>query len=392
MLEQGGVFITVQDTGGDFGLTGESGERAWSGGLGALTKTLAREWPEASVKCIDIKCGQQGPDRIAQAIAEELINGGPEIEVGLCPDGERISIDTVSEELTDSIKPLPEGNVVIASGGARGITAACLLALADRSDLKIAILGRTHLADEPDYAAGCKTDAEIRKAIMNNDKLRGLESIPSEISRKVRDIMANREIKATVNRLKEKGSEVRYYPADICDIEKLESVVSEIHTQWGEISILIHGAGIISDSYMHEKTIEQFDNVFKTKVDGFRNLLSATQDDPLTHICCFSSIVARGGNIRQADYAMANEVLNKVCGCESRRRDNGCVVKAINWGPWDAGMVMLQHKLHFESKGYVLIPPAEGTRLFVKEMEAPKSRGPAEIILSGQLGELTQGI
>ena len=42
-----------------------------------------------------------------------------------------------------------------------------------------------------------------------------------------------------------------------------------------------------------EKTDEQFDLVFNTKVEGLRSLLSATKDDPISMICLFSSTMAR---------------------------------------------------------------------------------------------------
>ena len=58
--------------------------------------------------------------------------------------------------------------------------------------------------------------------------------------------------------------------------------------------------------------MDQFMKVFDTKLQGFRNLLQATANDKLTHICCFSSVSARIGNVGQVDYAMANEILNKV--------------------------------------------------------------------------------
>ena len=57
MNAAGGVFVTVQDTGGDFGVSGyrdgTDPMRAWLGGLAGLARTAAREWPRASVKAID---------------------------------------------------------------------------------------------------------------------------------------------------------------------------------------------------------------------------------------------------------------------------------------------------------------------------------------------------
>jgi len=60
--------------------------------------------------------------------------------------------------------------------------------------------------------------------------------------------------------------------------------------------------------------------VFNTKVSGFQNLLESTAGDNLKHLIIFSSIAARTGNKGQVDYAMANEVLNKLAIQESAKR------------------------------------------------------------------------
>ncbi|HKN52352.1 MAG TPA: beta-ketoacyl synthase N-terminal-like domain-containing protein, partial [Amycolatopsis sp.] len=88
--EHGGVFVTVQDTGGDFGLGGS--ERAWLGGLAALTRTAAREWPRATTKAIDLERGDRTPEEIAEALVAELLEGGTTAEVGLPADGSRITL------------------------------------------------------------------------------------------------------------------------------------------------------------------------------------------------------------------------------------------------------------------------------------------------------------
>jgi alpha-beta hydrolase superfamily lysophospholipase len=48
------MFVTVQSTGGDFGLEGDPGDGAWTAGIAGVVKTAAREWPGASVKAIDV--------------------------------------------------------------------------------------------------------------------------------------------------------------------------------------------------------------------------------------------------------------------------------------------------------------------------------------------------
>ena len=86
--------------------------------------------------------------------------------------------------------------------------------------------------------------------------------------------------------------------------------------------------------------------------------------------CLFSSVAARGGNSGQADYAMANEVLNKVAAAEARRR-TGCRVVAIGWGPWDGGMVTPALRSHFQARGIALLGLAAGAEAFVRELARP---------------------
>jgi hypothetical protein len=124
----------------------------------------------------------------------------------------------------------------------------------------------------------------------------------------------------------------------------------------------------LADRLIEDKTPEQFDHVFSVKVDGLRSLLDATSDDPLRLLCLFSSVAARVGNSGQGDYSMANEVLNKVAAAEQARRGKGCLVKAINWGAWEGGMVTPVLKERFEARGVRLLPLEEGGRQFATEL------------------------
>ena len=87
-----GLFVTVQDTGGAFGLADMDPRRAWLAGLPALVKTAALEWPKASLKAIDLERGGRAPEAIAIAIADELLEGGGEIEVALPASGGRYTL------------------------------------------------------------------------------------------------------------------------------------------------------------------------------------------------------------------------------------------------------------------------------------------------------------
>ncbi|WP_257389588.1 phosphopantetheine-binding protein, partial [Tahibacter caeni] len=89
------LFVTVQDTGGHFGVQNADARRAWLAGLPALIKTAALEWPRATLKSIDLERGARDDAALAGAIADELLRGGGEIEVALPAAGGRYALRSV---------------------------------------------------------------------------------------------------------------------------------------------------------------------------------------------------------------------------------------------------------------------------------------------------------
>jgi NADP-dependent 3-hydroxy acid dehydrogenase YdfG len=375
---KGGVFVTVQDTGGDFGLAGADGVRPWLGGLGALAKTAAEEWPLACVRAIDIERGDRDDGALADTLAAELLHGGIEKEVGLARDGTRVALANVPAAPPSAGRRVEPGTVFVASGGARGVTAAALIELARASRPRFLLLGRTALEDEPAEFRGASGDADLKRIAFARAKATGAAT-PQEIAATVERVVAAREIRQTLDMLAAAGSEARYVTADVRDAAALVPILDEIRREWGPIRGLVHGAGVLSDALLTKKTDAQFDRVFDTKVLGLRGLLDATREDPIAWMCLFSSVAARSGNAGQADYAMANEVLNKVAAAEARRRGDACRVVSIGWGPWEGGMVTPSLHKHFESRGVKLLPVAAGAAAFVAELSG---RGDVDVVIA----------
>jgi NAD(P)-dependent dehydrogenase (short-subunit alcohol dehydrogenase family) len=217
----------------------------------------------------------------------------------------------------------------------------------------------------------------------------GRQPTPADIGAEVARILANREIAATMAAIRDAGSEVRYLAVDVRDATALTAAFDELRREWGPITGVIHGAGVLADKRISDKTASQFDSVFDTKVEGLRALLSATANDPLSLLFLFSSITARTGNVGQSDYAMANEVLNAVGAAEYRRRNGQCLVRAIGWGPWEGGMVTPALRAHFERQGVALIPLEVGARAMVDEMQSMNS-DEVELILAAENGASRQ--
>ena len=379
-----GVFVTVQDTGGNFGLSGSDDNRAALGGLAGLTKTAAREWPGAATRAIDLERRSRTPAELAEALAQELLEGGPELEVGLHADGRRTTLESYAAPLAgERSAGLSAGSVVVASGGARGVTAATLIALAKDAKPRMVLLGRTALEPEPEAFHGIEDEAGLRRAVLQAAQAAGETLTPKELAARAGRIRAGREVRATLAALEAAGSEARYVTADVRDAASLAAALTPIRQEWGPITGVVHGAGVIADKAIAEKTPQQFDRVFDTKVEGLKCLLEATAEDPLELLCLFSSVTARSGNTGQSDYAMANEVLNKMAAAEYRRRGGRCRVKSLNWGPWEGGMVTPELEARFAELGVPLIPIEAGARLLVDEVSSAEAIDQIEVVLGG---------
>jgi hypothetical protein len=385
MEERGGVFITVQDTGGAFGLTRSSPAAAPLGALAGLVKTAALEWPLATTRAIDLDAGELNREALVGRLVAELTQGGDDaLEIGLLADGRRVTLDAAPTPARPVDTPLGATDVVLASGGARGVTATCLIALAKKSGASFVLLGRTPLDDEPACVAGAADDAAIKRALLDDARERGQALSPREVGQQAARIASGREVRATIAQIEAAGGRAWYAAVDVQDVGGLFDLLREVRGQWGPITALVHGAGVLADKRLAEKTVEQFERVYNTKVAGLMALLAVTAGDPLRALCVFSSTSARVGNIGQSDYAMANEALNKMAQVEARRRP-GCVVKAINWGPWDGGMVTPALAAQFAARGVAILPEPLGAQMFVDEIG--QSDGAVEIVISGLVSD-----
>ncbi|MCN9242318.1 SDR family oxidoreductase [Streptomyces sp. RY43-2] len=385
VTEWGGLFVTVQDTGGDFGLRGHAPDRAWLGGVAGLTRTAAKEWPGASVKAIDCECGDRCDEEVAEAIVRELFEGGPDPEVGLRADGTRTTPRVVPAPVVPGgTRRITSESVIVATGGARGVTAAALLDLARAHRPRIVLLGRTAPAPEPEGLASATDEPALtrllaeRSAADATNAAHAADSSPARIAARAREILAAREVRATLAALEEAGSPVRYVPVDVRDGDAVAAALREVREVWGPVTGIVHGAGVLADKWLADKTEEQVERVMSTKVDGLRALLAATADDPLEVICLFSSVAAVFGNAGQSDYAMANEVLGQVASAEQARRPD-CLVRCVAWGPWRGGMVTPALAGHFGRSGVPLIPLEQGAAAFTAELDG--AAGEARVVL-----------
>jgi NAD(P)-dependent dehydrogenase (short-subunit alcohol dehydrogenase family)/acyl carrier protein len=382
----GAFFATVSRLNGCFGLNSKVPVNdPLSGGLAGLCKTAALEWPIIHCKALDLAMGMEILPT-ASALVDEIFTASP-VEVGITTQGLQ-SLELVTEQLAETAAGLPvaAGDLIVISGGARGVTAEVAIALAAAGQATLLLLGRTQTpADEPEWLTDLRTEADIKKALIAHSEL---PLKPLDVAREYQRIAAEREIRTTLERVSKVGGTAIYRAVDLRDEKALNKVLNDIRKQYGPVKGLIHGAGVLADKLIKEKTTEQFDQVYSTKVAGLRVLLDAVADDDLKFMVMFSSSTGRFGRIGQVDYAVANEVLNKIADQQAELRRN-CRVLTLNWGPWDGGMVTPALKKVFEQEGIDVINLQTGADYLIKEISTPPG-GPVELVISGGDVELTE--
>ena len=352
-------------------------DAAWEAGVSGLAKTASREWPDRIVRLVHMADTQS--ESIARLV-EELPGTGGDSEI-LIRQGEVSSPAEAPVHASGNSAAITASDVFLVTGGARGVTASCVVDLALRTGARFVLAGRSALMDWPTRLPVTSDLVTLRGALLADAKTRGEAVTPRQIDGTARALLASQEVRNTLSQIEAAGSDAVYLPIDISSSTGCARLVTSAREAFGRITGIIHGAGVLADKFIEEKTPEQVEKVFGPKVEGLRDLLNALEPEELRHVALFSSVAARYGNAGQADYAMANEVLNRTARA-LKMEDPSRTVVSFNWGPWDGGMVSPELARHFAAQGVALLPTDQGTRVF-SEMLMTGPDAPVELVVAG---------
>ncbi|MBN3905273.1 MAG: SDR family NAD(P)-dependent oxidoreductase [Nostoc sp. NMS1] len=378
-------FITVARLDGEFGLGQKTNFGAIGAGLFGLTKSLNQEWESVFCRAIDLS-----PDLDAETSAQYIFAELHDpnllvVEVGYNSQG-RVTLVCEQEEqknpkqeiggipfapstFSSNLFPIPnaQSQVFLVSGGAKGITAQCVIKLAQRYKCKFILVGRSAADPEPVWTEGYLGEADLKKRIMDDFFARGEKPTPAMVQKKFNAISSSREIATTLQAIKQAGGKAEYLHVDVTDAIALQEEVANAVKRFGPVTGIIHGAGNLADKRIEKKSVQDFETVYTAKVKGLENLLRCVTPGQLNYLVLFSSVVGFYGNVGQSDYAIANEILNKSAHLIKRNHPHSHVV-AINWGPWDSGMVSPELKQAFAERNIQTIPVDIGTEMLVNEL------------------------
>ena len=361
-------FTTLLD--GKMGYTGENENYAY-GTFNGIAKTLSIEFGQQTfVKLMDFQ-PDVTPDRMVALMDEELHIHDVWPEIGRTNDGRRWTATGffTDAKVAENRCPYNSNDVILVTGGSRGVTSKCLLALMEKAPCKVAILGRAAIAQEHmDDAETAKIPdlREMKTLIARRFKAEGYKGPFSAIEKKAKAILDQRDMLNTFSTLEKIGCTVRYYACNVNNREDLSRTVEQIRQELGEVRGIIHGAGLLADCKIWNKDMARFRAVLDTKYVGLNNILSCVDQEKLKLVVSFSSVAGYFGNDGQMDYAAGNEFLAKFSHYFRRKYPN-CKALTINWGAWDGGMMDYIYRKTLTEKGYVLIPLDVGANYFANE-------------------------
>ncbi|SCL71425.1 enediyne polyketide synthase [Micromonospora citrea] len=240
--------------------------------------------------------------------------------------------------------PLGPADVLLVTGGGKGITAESALVLARESGARLAVLGRS--------------DPELDEALAGNLK-----------------------------RLADAASDLRYLRVDVTDADAVADAVAAVTADWGPVTAVLHGAGQNTPTALVDLDEAALRGVFAVKVDGLRAVLAAVDPAPLRLLVTFGSVIGRAGLHGEAHYAAANEALAELTRQVAATRP-GCRAVCLEWSVW-SGVGMGERLSVVESlsgSGVTPIGPDDGLRV-LREVLADDTLPPV-VVVTGRTGGL----
>ncbi len=376
------TILAATAMGGHFG-AGESLNGAPpGGGISGLAKTISKERPQVWIRVVDF-APDSSAGEVATRLMDELTADDTLLEVGY--QGERrqtpLPVPTSRPDAAPGALPIDRDSVVLITGGARGITGLVARALARRYGPRLVLVGRTPRVaadDEPDELTGARDLLALRKELASRER----SLTPAEIDSRARRILAAREIRQTLSDIREAGARAEYISLDVRDRAAFGGLLDSLYERFGRLDGVIHGAGLIEDKLLGDKTLDSFRRVYDTKVAGGLTIASKVRED-VRFVVFFSSVSGVFGNRGQIDYAAANDALDKLAAALDRRISGRAL--SIDWGPWaptntGSGMVSDALEAEYARQGVGMIRGEEGVSSLLAEL-ASGSSAPQVILM-----------
>ncbi|HZB29042.1 MAG TPA: SDR family NAD(P)-dependent oxidoreductase, partial [Streptosporangiaceae bacterium] len=232
-------------------------------------------------------------------------------------------------------------DVVLVTGGGKGIGFETALALGRRTGARVALLGRS------------RQDADS-------------------------------ELRANLARLRDSGLAFAYETADVTDAAEVNGALRAITRSLGSVTALVHASGINRPGRFDDLDREAYAEHAAPKVHGLSTVIGALDAAALRVVVTYGSVIGRFGLTGEAHYALANGRLRERTRLLARDLP-GCWVCNVDWTAWaEAGMgERLDVIDRLVRAGVVPVPVGRGVELLMELLDTRPGTG--TVLATGRL-------
>jgi enediyne polyketide synthase len=234
-----------------------------------------------------------------------------------------------------------EEDVVIATGGAKGITAECAYSFARKYRCKTALIGSSPM---------------------------------------------NEDISGILKRYEKENLVARYYACDIADSAAVKQVTKKASDELGNITVVIHGAGKNTPRRIEKVSAKEAMNEIAPKLLGVMNLCESLKEEKLKYFISLTSIIGVTGMPGNSWYAFSNENVDLYLREAGKRGDFRVRTLAYSiWGEIGMGVRMGSTKI-LANMGIGAISPILGVEQFLQWIE--NESFDQQVVITAGLGGL----
>ncbi len=277
--------------------------------------------------------------------------------------------------------PLTEESVVLVTGGARGVTAKVVEAMAQEVRCRYILIGTTEIIDVRAALGVASRDylMNISREELNDHKMRQFQALresnptltPVRFEQHWQKIEKSLEVMRTVARLKDLGAKVEYVCLDITNPHETRVFHQRLAAEGYNVEAIIHGAAIEQSKLIADKRLAIWDQTVAIKINGLYNLLPFCGPN-LKLVLLFGSLAGAFGGYGQTDYSAGCAFLSQMA-YRLAAEFPSARVRSIAWPAWnDVGLATRETtRNYFLAKDLRYMSSEEGVRWAMAAMRSP---------------------
>lgn len=225
-----------------------------------------------------------------------------------------------------------------------------------------------------------KVDLNEKSVVLAIGGAKGITfSLIKNISQKYKPIIylvgrsskENELVSANIAKLKRNNPKIYYEPIDACDIKSIEKLFINIKKRHKKINLVINGAGAVKIGFLENKTDKEINYEFNNRVLAASNILNLSLKYKPKRVINFSSVISRYGSAGQSIYTSANELVSGLTAeYNSVLKNFSSSAVTVHWPPWDkTGMTGNKGVLQkLNEYGVSLLSPKKADELFLSDL------------------------